>query len=174
MGYTGGLTMMDTSQRKEQFSHAYVRAVASVAGFSISRPEVDYDSVDLTLSGTTVDGIPSRPRIDLQLKCTSEAIVRDDRVIYPLKRKNYDELTLTNILAPRLLVVVLIPKSEAERLRQTEDELVMRRCGYWVSLWGNPETTNQTKVTISLPRSNVFDVAGLRGLMGRAARKEPL
>jgi hypothetical protein len=166
--------MMDLSQRKEQFSHAYVRAVAAVAGFAIARPEVDDDSIDMTLSGRSIDGIPCRPKIDLQLKCTAGDVIRGDQVVYTLKRKNYDELTLTDLLAPRLLVVVLVPESEEEWLRHSEDELALRRCGYWVSLRGEPETANQTRVTVYLPRANVFDVAGLRGLMGRASRKEPL
>ncbi len=166
--------MMDISQRKEQFSYAYIRAVASVAGFSVSTPEVDDDSVDAILAGRSVDGIPCRPRIELQLKCTSGDVLRDDKVIYLLKRKNYDELRITDILVPRILIVVHVPASEEEWLRQTEDELTMRRCGYWASLCDEPETTNPTKVTVYLPRANVFDVAGLRGLMGRASRKEPL
>jgi Domain of unknown function (DUF4365) len=84
------------------------------------------------------------------------------------------ELRLTKILVQRILVVVHVPESEEEWLRQTEDELSMRRCGYWVSLCGRPEATNPYKVTVHLPRTNIFDVAGLRGLMGRASRKEPL
>jgi len=75
---------------------------------------------------------------------------------------------------PRLLVVVHVPESEAEWLRQTEGELALRRCGYWATLFGQPETTNTSRVTVRMPRVNVFDVAGLRALMGRAARKEPL
>ncbi len=163
--------MMDISQRKEQFSIAYVRAVASAAGFSISTPEVDDDSVDMTLIGRS---FTSRPKIDLQLKCTSEDVLREREVVYPLKRKNYDELRLTGVYVPRLLVVVHVPESDEEWLRHTEDELALRRCAYWVTLRGLPETTNTSKVTVRLPRVNVFDVAGLRGLMGRAARKEPL
>jgi hypothetical protein len=166
--------MMELSLRKEQFSHAYVRAVASVAGFSAAIPEVDDDSVDLLLSGRSVSGIPCRPRIELQLKCTSDDVIRGDKVIYPLKRKNYDELRTTDLLVPRLLVVIHVPESEKEWLRHSEDELAMRRCGYWASLWGEPETTNATKVTVYLPRANVFDVAGLCGLMERAARRETL
>jgi hypothetical protein len=166
--------MMDISQRKEQFSIAYVRAVASVAGFSVSTPGVDDDSVDLTLAGRIVEGVPSRPKIDLQLKCTSEDVLREREVVYPLKRKNYDELRLTGIHVPRLLVVVQIPESEEEWLRHNEDELALRRCGYWATLLGLPETVNTSRVTVRLPRVNVFDVAGLRSLMGRAARKEPL
>jgi hypothetical protein len=166
--------MMDISQRKEQFSIAYVRAVASAAGFSISTPGVDDDSIDMTLSGRIVEGIPSRPKIDLQLKCTSEDVFREREVVYSLKRKNYDELRLTGIHTARLLVVVHIPESDEEWLRHTEDELALRRCGYWANLIGLPETTNTSRVAVRLPRVNVFDVAGLRGLMGRAARKEPL
>ncbi len=166
--------MMEISQRKEQFSIAYVRAVASVAGFSVSTPGVDDDSVDLTLAARVVEGVPSRPKIDVQLKCTSEDVLREREVVYPLKRKNYDELRLTGLVVPRLLVVVHIPEAEAEWLRQTEEELALRRCGYWTTLLGQPETTNTSKVTVRLPRANVFDVLGLRGLMGRAARKEPL
>lgn len=42
-------------------------------------------------------------------------------VVYPLKRKNYDELRLTGIHVPRLLVVIQIPESEEEWLRHTEE-----------------------------------------------------
>jgi Domain of unknown function (DUF4365) len=170
----GPSVMMDISQRKEQFSIAYVRAIASVAGFTVSRPDTDEDSEDMILSGRIVEGVPSRPKIVLQLKCTSEDVLRKDEVVYRLKRKNYDELRLTGLILPRILVVVHIPRSEEEWLRHTEDELALRRCGYWLSLFGMPETTTASLVTVRLPRVNVFDVAGLRSLMGRAARKEPL
>jgi hypothetical protein len=165
--------MMELSMRKEQFSHAYVRAIASVAGYDVTTPGVDDDSIDMKLSGRSVDGLPLRPRLELQLKCTSEDVIRGDQVVYPLKLKNYDELRITNILVPRLLVVVHVPEAEEEWLRHSEVELAMRRCGYWVSLFGMTETANKSKVSIYLPRGNVFDVAGLRGLMGRAARREP-
>jgi hypothetical protein len=166
--------MMEIGQRKEQFSFAYVRAIAFVAGFSVSTPGVDDDSVDLTLAGRIVEGVPSGLKLDLQLKCTSEDVLREREVGYPLKRKNDDEPKLTGILVPRLLVVVHVPESDEEWLRHTEDELTKRRCGYWANLLGLPEAANTSRVTVRLPRVNLFDVAGLRSLMGRAARKEPL
>jgi hypothetical protein len=166
--------MMDLSQRKEQFSRAYIRAVASVAGFAVATPDPDEDSIDMTLSGRSVNGLPLRPKLDLQLKCTSDDVIRGDQIIYPLKRKNYDELRITQFVAPRLLVVVHVPRSAEEWLRHSEEELVMRRCGYWASLYGMAETTNVSTVTIQILRTNVFDVAGLTGLMERAARRETL
>ena len=166
--------MMDLGQRKEQFSHAFIRAVAAAAGFSVSLPGVDFESVDMTISGGCSGGVTCPPRIDLQLKCSARELVRGDEVIYPLDLKNYNELKIGEVLVPRLLVIVLIPSSEEEWIRQTESELSMRRCGYWLSLLGMPETTNATNVTVRLPRANRFDVAALRELMGRSARKEPL
>lgn len=46
---------MDINQQKEQFSNAYLQAVASVAGYSLYKPNVDDDSVDwgIAASGGT-------------------------------------------------------------------------------------------------------------------------
>ncbi len=41
---------MHISQQQEQFSRAYVHAIASVAGFTIYTPQVDDDSVDLGIA----------------------------------------------------------------------------------------------------------------------------
>ena len=37
---------VEINQRKEQFSNAYLQAVASTAGYSLYKPVVDDDSVD--------------------------------------------------------------------------------------------------------------------------------
>lgn len=53
---------MTEEQQKEQFSVAYVRAVAAVAGINIYRPEVDDDSVDIGFAARAFDGLPLRPQ----------------------------------------------------------------------------------------------------------------
>ena len=53
-------------------------------------------------------------------------------------------------------------------------ELRLRRCGYFLSLSGHPETQNTTAVTVYLPRADVFASDHLRALMERAERGEPL
>lgn len=69
---------------------------------------------------------------------------------------------------PRILIVVLLPNDETEWMSHSEDELVLRRCGYWLSLRGQPATENSTNVTVKLPRTQLFDVDQLTGLMARA------
>ena len=166
--------MMDIGQRKEQFSHAYVHAVSAVAGFTLYHPDVDDDSIDLGIAGRIAHDIPRPPRIELQLKCTSDNVVRGKYVVYPLKLKNYDDLRLVDLVVPRILVVVLVPDDEAEWLHQSEEELSLRRCAYWVSLRGLDDTNNRRSISIRLPRQNLFSTEGLHGLMKRAGHKEPL
>jgi hypothetical protein len=166
--------MMDLSQRKEQFSRVFCRAIATVARFTVYQPEVDDDSVDLGIAGRIAYEMPRPPRIELQLKCTARPSDKAEEIAYRLELKNYDDLRQLDLVVPKILVVVLVPRNESEWLTQSEDELILRRCAYWTSLRGRDETKNLGKVTIRLPRSNLFSVEGLRDLMKRAARKEAL
>jgi hypothetical protein len=67
-----------------------------------------------------------------------------------------------------------MPGAESDWLKQTEEELALRHCGYWFSLLGQGPTSNRTSISLDLPRQNIFSVESLRELMGRAARREPL
>ena len=53
---------MHITARQEQFSKAYVRAIAAVAGFNICTYDVDNDSVDLGLVGNAALVSTSVPR----------------------------------------------------------------------------------------------------------------
>jgi hypothetical protein len=78
------------------------------------------------------------------------------------------------VFGSRLLIVVFLPTDETAWLAHSEEELRMRRCGYWVSLAGEPERPNRRTVSVRIPRSQVFDTTQLRELMDRANRGEPL
>jgi hypothetical protein len=109
-----------------------------------------------------------------RLKATAQEILRDDHLTFPLSLKNYDDLRTTDVLVPRILIVVLMPPDEAEWLAQSEQQLCLRHCGYWRSLRGEPERTNATSVTVTLPRANVFSVEGLKRIMTRIGAREEL
>lgn len=86
---------------------------------------------------------------------------------YALKRRNYD-LLRGPTQVPRLLVVLALPEDAADWLHISSEELIMRRCAYWVSLAGAPETDNTTSVTVSVPAQNRFDLAALGALMAQS------
>lgn len=164
---------MDINQRKEQFSHAYVRAVASAAGYTVSRPEVDDDSLDLSIKARGGSGKRRSPQLDIQLKSTARDVLSEHHLRFPLNKKNYDELRPTNMHIPRILIVVIIPDDISEWLFQDqENHLLLRHCGYWYSLRGLPDSGNTTSVTLSIPRKQKFTVEALDSLMAMIGQGE--
>jgi hypothetical protein len=164
-------TGMDLNARQEQFANAFLVAVAAVAGFTAAKPDVDNDSVDWTIASR----LPRRPKIDIQMKSRRAQDADGNNFIrYDLKRNNYDDLILTDLCTPRLLVLVLVPSDIGLWLDLTPDRLVLRRCAHWVSLAGLPRTENETTVRVDVPRSNLLNVASLEALMRRANDLEPL
>ncbi|MEQ9355896.1 DUF4365 domain-containing protein [Coleofasciculus chthonoplastes] len=109
-----------------------------------------------------------------KLKCTSRAILDKNYLKYPLKVKNYEELRVPQQYPPLILVVVVVPDNINDWLYQSEEELCLKRCGYWISLAGETSTENQETVTVSIPRVNRFTVNSLTSLMQCIARGEAL
>ena len=163
---------MDENQQKEQFSNAYIRAIAATAGYNVYKPEVDDDSVDWGIGARGRSGTVRSPKLELQLKCTSREILKDEHLAFPLKLKNYNELRYDDYQIPRILVVVIVPDNVSNWLTQTEESLALRHCAYWLSLRGTGETTNVESMTVHLPRRQVFSVDGLTQIMKRIANGE--
>jgi Domain of unknown function (DUF4365) len=156
---------VDINQQKEQFSNIYLQAVTTVAGYSVYKPFVDDDSIDWGVAAKGATGPIRAPRLELQLKSTSRDIRGDNFIRYPLKLKNYDDLRMDDFAIPRILVVVLIPEKPEDWLTQSEAEICIRDCGYWLSLRGMPKTQNTSAVTINIPRTNQFTVVALQSMM---------
>ena len=157
---------MYTNQRKEQFSIAYVRAIAAFARYSFYKPEIDDDSVDLGIVGRDGTGPLSSPRLELQLKCTSRDILGSNSLRFPITIKNYKDL-IKNAFVPRILIVVVVPDDLSQWIEQSEEELCLRYCAYWTSLRGMLETKNTSNVTIEISRSNLFTVEVLQDIIER-------
>jgi hypothetical protein len=160
----------DHSDLQAQFSVAYVEAVAAAAGFfvQVSDRGLDKDGIDATVMRRGLMGTARSPRLDLQIKSEGSAELAHDPFPHVLKIKGYNDLRATGYQVPRLLVVVLVPEDVSDWVVHGENELVLRRCGYWLNLVGDPEV-QATRRTVHLPRAQVFDVAGLTALMHRVA-----
>jgi Domain of unknown function (DUF4365) len=89
-----------------------------------------------------------------------------ESVRYPLNVKNYNDLRVTTFI-PRLLIVVLVPENIGEWIQQSESEMLIKHCAYWVSLRGMPETRNTNRITVELLRRNQFTPDALESIMQR-------
>ena len=82
---------------------------------------------------------------------------------------NYKNLICPSMV-PRYLVVLALPENKEEWLAVGPDALVLRKCCYWVSLAGCPESGNRSNVTVSIPEMQRFDPEALVNLIDRSRR----
>ncbi len=133
---------------KEQLSLQYIGILASRMGYRTDRPITDY-GVDLMIEriervqkGNQVRYFSSGQSVDVQLKCTTEKqiIRKDQRVIYDLKVKNYNDLILRQQAStkglgsyiPLLLMVVILPENPEKWVKmKTNGNLLIRGNAYW-------------------------------------------
>lgn len=162
---------MDINSQKEEFSYAYVYAIASAAGCICQRTTTPLDrlGVDLIITGIAKRGLPNFPILYIQVKCTSRDLLNENSLRYPLNIKNYEELRTNNAYPPRIIIVVTVPDRPNDWLQQTESELCLKRCAYWISLKGAAPTDNKETVTISIPRTHIFSADDLTTIMQRIA-----
>jgi len=134
-----------------------------------STPAPDY-GIDLSLHGISIVGnerFESGLRIDVQAKATTRAHLTQTELRFDLAVRDYDSLRLETGLVPRILVVLVLPRSEAEWLNQTETDLILRHCAYWTTLRGRPATGNRRSIRVMIPRANVFSVEALQEMVRR-------
>jgi hypothetical protein len=168
--------VLTRNHRQEGLSRSYITAVAARCGMGWSVPHPDY-GIDLTLNDIASYGGwlgESGYKLDVQGKSATRAHVTATHVKHDLERRTYDLLRQNALGTPRILVVLVLPQDEALWLAQTEQELTLRHCAYWVSLRGSPPSTNRRSVRVEVPRANIFSVEALQNLMRRIKRGEPL
>lgn len=165
---------MHITQQQEEFSRAFVHAVASAAGLKVQAGATpDDDSVDLTVSSRGPMGTLRSPRLDVQLKCTMADAPEGD-LTFPLKRKNYDDLRgpIVQFQVPRILVVVFVPEDVGQWVSDASDSLILRHTARWACLHGKPATSNTATVSVVLTGAQRFTVRELTAMMARVGRGE--
>ena len=156
--------------QQEQFSDGFLMAIAAAAGCALSRPVPDNDSIDWTLSCR----LPRRPKLDIQLKSTIFQTGAIGDIRYRLNMKNYNDLILADLVVPRILLLVVVPRRLEEWLSMTPESLLLRYTAYWRCLSGEPRLRNTRNCTVTIPQRNLLTPAALREMMLRINDGEPL
>lgn len=167
---------MDPQKQKEQFNYAYVCALAAQAGLNRAVFDVDDDSVDITFQarGDFGPGRMRSPIIQFQLKCTSQDLVAGEVIRFPLSVKNYEDLRGDAVVAPRYLVVLVVPQDTGEWLLHNQDHIALYNACYWVSLRDAAPTENEHTITVDVPLAQRLTSATLWEMMNRASAGESL
>ena len=169
--------MLPLTNVKEELSISYINAIAAVCKFGFEVTRVDFDSIDATITSNgklTAGSVFRSPELKLQLKATERlALNKEGKFVFPLKKKNYDDLR-GNTLTPRLLVVLNLPDVENQWLTHSINDLIIRKCAYWLNLKGLPDVANTESVTVYIPRSNVFSPDSLNEIMIKVSKQESI
>jgi hypothetical protein len=140
--------------------------VVFAAGFSVKYHETDFDGVDITIVSSAEYEAFYCPEFELQLKCTSQAhLLTDEHMRWSMEAGPFRRLTNPKRFTPAYLGVLLVPE-EGRLWVEQDTHLLTKSRLYWQAAkeLGRIKDDGVTK-TVYLPRSNLFDVPQLQGIL---------
>jgi hypothetical protein len=167
--------LIPLSRRQEEFSKAWLMAVAAVAGYSIDITNVDVDGIDARIvQVSNKNCYPKGELINVQLKCSYSCTPKKDGIHFPLSVRTYNKLRSINLVNPRILLILHVPRKNSDWLSHLDDKMILQHCAYWTSLKGRPETSNRSDISVIVPQSRKFTVDQLKKMMNLVAKGEQL
>jgi hypothetical protein len=166
---------------ESEISYAYLHAVAShaAAGCQVATRAFDGNGIDahITAWGPFPDGgYIEEVDLHIQLKATTiEPVIKNGQITYFIKGiDRYNDLRKETVSIHSILIVMFLPELLNDWLAIDPNNLLMRKCAYWVSLRGAPESNNETGQTISIPQNQIFDTNNLQNIFATLSRRETL
>ncbi|MGQ0773710.1 MAG: DUF4365 domain-containing protein [Pseudonocardiales bacterium] len=160
---------LDPNQHQGLFGESFVRVLASAAGLIVSRPELDVDGCDFTISHKSVSGVTRHPKIEVQVKSWSRrrAVWQGGHWQYQLRARHFNELAGADFALPRFLVLVIVPDDWVDYATVSPDSVHLKYAAYWRSLRDDDRVNvdPDTKVRVPVPRANLLTVDALRAMM---------
>ncbi|GAA6622664.1 DUF4365 domain-containing protein [Scytonema sp. NUACC26] len=164
---------MDDNTKKEEFSHAYVKLLASVSGFIVTNASraLDNAGIDITIRAPGIIEEIFSPSIDAQVKCTAKDIIKETFIKYPLPVNNYRRLIGKSAVS-QILIIVVVPKDMSNVINIVQNETLVKSCAYWISLKGRQDTTNNETITIEIQKDNVLTSQVLKNQIENEAKRK--
>jgi len=166
---------------ESEISYAYLHAVASHvgAGCHSANRASDGNGIDAIVTGWGPfenGGYLQEVDIKVQLKATiGIPNINNGYISYFLNGINrYNDLRTAALATHRILVVMFLPPQIEHWLNITEEELMLKKCAYWVSLRGASESQNESGQTIYIPQNQIFNSNSLKEIFATRSRNESL
>ncbi|WP_145502409.1 DUF4365 domain-containing protein [Streptomyces sp. CFMR 7] len=157
-----------TTACMETLQVGYLHAVAAAAGCSLSQPFPD-NGIDWHVShGAAAHNVDDEVTIKVQLKCTYQIPPHPagGAFSFTLDNAHLVKLARTPVSVHRILVVMIVPRSQDEWLSAGPGSLDLRHCCYWTNLAGHA-VTGRYRTTVRIPTSRIFDDRALCDIMAR-------
>lgn len=155
------------SWQKELISVAYMQAICSVAGFSLTRREIDINSIDVQVEGRLTGAVYASQQLDLQLKCTASPRRAGGNIVQRLDMRAARHLS-AKASVPRILAVLVVPCELAHNWFVCEPASVLWRCRMFWTTVSAPKGDGES-VSVHLPPDRRLTPTELRSIMQRIA-----
>ncbi len=162
------LSMLDPNNHRGKFGEDYVRVLASAAGLTVYKDDIDFDGIDLGIRLPRAGHSWSKA-IEVQVKTTSSPAWKGSELLFDgLNQLQFNRLAGADFTVPRFLFVVVVPKDAGAYAALFTEGMLLRNIGYFVSLRGempfaDPEISRHRRVRV--PSANVLTITSLRGLV---------
>ena len=164
---------------ESELSYAYLHAVASKIGAAskVGNRHDDNNGIDASLTAWAPflnGGYIQEVDLKIQLKATIGVPVDNGtHLSYFLSGINrYNDLRSEALAVHRILIVMYLPADSNHWLTISENELILKKCAYWVSLRGAASSANGSGETIYIPKTQIFNPESLMDICARLSRKE--
>jgi Domain of unknown function (DUF4365) len=160
---------------EEGLSRACVQAIAAKSGLIISRTELDY-GIDGTFSEVSIINerrCQSGFSLHYQLKASIKWQQKEDKIIYSLEAKTYNDLIEmgANGAVPCILILLTLPKNREQWLECVETRVTIGGGCYWYYPTGS-RTPNEVGKTIYIPQQNLLTPESAIALLNKVKTGE--
>jgi hypothetical protein len=151
-------------RQKERYSRAWLVAAAAGANFTYEIVADDEHGVDMTVHR----GLDT---LDFQLKATSHPVTQDGCLVHDLDVRTYDLLRSTRRSGYGVLALVVLAGDPAYWIEMDGTATKLLRSGYYLPMYGLPETMNSATVRLQVPLENLLTIDAMRDLMAASAAR---
>jgi len=164
---------MDINAQKEEFSYGYLQLLGAKAGLEVTKSgrQTDNQKIDLHIIHAGKISNIYTPRFDAQVKCTHQENIDDEYFKYDLDIETYDRLRNIYHDVPIFLIVLLVPEDINNWVQITQEQSIVKKCAYYISLKGLPESDNTTSVRIKIPIGNLVTPFSLNDIITDIAQQ---
>ncbi|MEU5850429.1 DUF4365 domain-containing protein [Saccharopolyspora shandongensis] len=162
---------LDQRNHQGWYGECFIRALGAAAGLQVSSMEPDCTGVDFDITAPR-EILGDFPCIKVQVKSWSVPRGTDAAWSYPgLTQKRFNALAGPRRI-PRFLFIVVVPSDVTGYAHADEACLRLNHAAYWVSLASQQKIAEpqcRSKLTVSVPRTNLLTVDSLRKLCEETA-----
>lgn len=130
----GGAATLNANVHQGLHGEGFIYALASAAGFTTSKMNVDLDGVDWQIAHPGPKGTARSPRIELQVKSWSNPVIRDGAFQYRLSVAHYNKIAGIGFQVPRYLALVIVPPNAQEYATCDDECMRLGVAAYFLSL----------------------------------------